>query len=86
MARGLPERFLAENKFGKMISDPMTADPASKQHRKFVAGIRVPFAVYTQILEDCRVAHGMGRPPRVVGEVVGLGCLWKPRSCLHCTG
>ena len=46
--------FLAENKYGKMISDPMTADPSSRQHRNFVAEFRVPFAVYTEILEDCR--------------------------------
>jgi len=31
------EEFLAQNEFGQMISDPKTADPASREHRKFVA-------------------------------------------------
>jgi hypothetical protein len=81
-----PERFLAENQFGKMIADPMTADPASRQHRKFVSEFRVPFAVYTQILKDCRGSAwsgstagrgGVGGRPGLALEAKVLSALYR---------
>ena len=62
--------FLAENKYGKMIADPRTAEPGSKQHRMFVAQFRVPYAVFQDIVEDCRGSRWSGS---TAGRGLGVG-------------
>lgn len=82
------EEFLAQNEFGQMISDPKTADPASREHRKFVAEFRVPFAVYTQILEDVRGSAWSGSTAARggVGGRPGLSLEAKVLSALYRLG
>ena len=64
------EDFVATNQYGRMISDPRTADPSTKQHRMFVAEFRVPYAVFQEILEDCR---GLGWSGSTAARCGGVG-------------